>query len=159
MAGDAAIVIVNAASSDHTTLIDLYASRHAQSAMPEPVPLGIVEETVYANLQLSERSPKDLIFLKAAIDGAAVGFALGRRRSDGRYSLEIVVNEDWLRRGIATALLIALDQRCHDQGATEVCGHVYRANAASIALFKRAGFEFAGAIEDGRILEFVKTLD
>ena len=158
MAGDTPILIVDAAPSDRTALIDLYASGHAQAAMPEPVPLGIVEETVDANLLLSERSPADLIFLKAVINGRTAGIGLGRRGSDARYSLEIIVSEAWLRQGIARALWLVLDHRCRDQGAREVCGHVYRDNSASIALVQRAGFTLVGEIEGGRMLEFVKAL-
>lgn len=158
MAGEARLDLCEACAADETALIEIYLSGHVQSAMPARVERSIVENTVAANLELAREHPSHLVFLKALVDGRIAGFAIARQRQDRRFSLEVVVCEAWLRRGIAKSLLIELNRRCFDLGVGETCAHILPTNVASIHLVLRLGFKPAGIATDGLMLEFVKSL-
>ena len=158
LAGDILVEIGSALSSDRLPLIDLYLSVHAQTSKLDLAKRTLIERTVDANLLLAAHSPRDLLFLKSTTDGETNGIGLGRRRSGGRYSLEIIVDARCLRRGIGRAMLHELVGRCRNLGAVEACGHIYRHNAASIALFRSAGFTLRGQIKGSDMIEFVKLL-
>jgi len=89
----------------------------------------------------------------AAIDGAdVVGFAytsLFRPRTAYRYTVEdsVYIRDDWRKRGVGSALLAPLLQRCERLGVRQVVAMIGDSgNAGSIALHAKHGFTHAGTV-------------
>jgi [ribosomal protein S18]-alanine N-acetyltransferase len=77
-------------------------------------------------------------------DGAGVGFAFGRAAGDEAELLTIAVHVDHRRHGFGRALLGALIERVHQQGATALFLEVAVDNRAACALYEQAGFQTVG---------------
>lgn len=86
-------------------------------------------------------------------EGALEGYVYGspfRSRPAYRWSVEasVYLTEDAVRRGIGTALGIALDTFFREQGFVNVFGVVTLPNPASVGLMESLGMKKAGVWED-----------
>ena len=94
-----------------------------------------------------------LPWLAAERDGAVVGYAYAsifRPRTGYRYTIEdsVYIREDQRGRGVGTALLLPLVQRCEATGARQLVAVIGDSkNAGSIALHRKAGFREAGTLQ------------
>jgi L-amino acid N-acyltransferase YncA len=94
-----------------------------------------------------------LPWLVAVDGGEVVGFAYAtpfRPRSGYRYTLEdsVYIRDDRRGRGIGTALLTPLIERCTAVGARQVVAVIGDSkNAGSIALHAKAGYAHAGTVK------------
>lgn len=94
-----------------------------------------------------------LPWLVAAQGEEIVGFAYAsafRPRSGYRYTLEdsVYIRDDRRGRGIGTALLTPLVERCAAAGARQVVAVIGdSANAGSISLHAKAGYSHAGTVK------------
>jgi ribosomal-protein-alanine N-acetyltransferase len=80
----------------------------------------------------------------AEISGEAVGYTLCTI-DDGESLLgRLCVSPEWRRRGIGSTLLSAAVQQVREQGGTRVTLSTQTGNAASQALYRRAGFRDTG---------------
>ena len=80
----------------------------------------------------------------AALDGERlIGYAICSRYDTIWHLMNISVDPDRRRRGIATALLASLIERIDDPGA-QLTLEVRRTNESAIALYDRFGFRAAG---------------
>jgi phosphinothricin acetyltransferase len=96
-------------------------------------------------------------------DGTLMGFAsygVFRVRPAYKYSVEhsVYIAEGYRRRGVGGRLLAALIEEARAQGMHTMVGGIDLANAASIALHERFGFEQAGVIREAAF-KFGRWLD
>ena len=89
-------------------------------------------------LELSKPSG---ICLAAEVDGELVGYLVCSRYDTVWHVMDIAVDPDRLRRGIASALLSRLLE--HDPDG-EYTLEVRESNAGAVALYERFGFKAAG---------------
>ena len=91
-------------------------------------------------LELSKPSG---ICLAAVADGRVVGYLVCSRYDTVWHVMNVAVDPDRRRRGIATALLTALLGAIDDSEA-QITLEVRRSNRGAIALYERFGFRSAG---------------
>lgn len=113
--------------------------------------IGLVDEAfgdkydIQMYLELSGQWPEG--FLVAEMDGAILGFLLGIVSSPGEARiLMLAVRDGFKSRGIGTALLNAVLQRCALLGFTSVQLEVRVSNARAIAFYQRFNFSITGVI-------------
>jgi len=93
-------------------------------------------------LELSKPSG---VCLAAVADGAVVGHLICSRYDTVWHLMNIAVDPDLRRRGIASALLRALLERIDDgSGSAQLTLEVRPTNEPAIALYERFGFRSAG---------------
>ena len=80
----------------------------------------------------------------AEIDGITVGFASGRRAGREVEVEDLFVAPDWMRRGVATRLVIDLVDRSRKAGASLL---VVTANPHAMAFYLSAGFRGSEEVE------------
>ena len=118
--------------------------------------LASFEETAPDRAELMRRRAEVLAgglpYLVAELDGRIAGFAYAspyRTRSAYRHTVEdsIYVAPDFVRRGVARALLRALIERCEAHGYRQMVAVIGDTdNMASITLHARLGFHEAGVL-------------
>jgi ribosomal-protein-alanine N-acetyltransferase len=91
-------------------------------------------------LELSKPSG---ICLAATLDGRIAGYLVCSRYDAVWHLMNICIEPDRLRQGIATALLTRLLERIGDPNA-QLTLEVRRSNEPAIALYERFGFRSAG---------------
>jgi len=105
-----------------------------------------------------------LPFLVAEADGEVIGYTYAgpfRTRTAYRYTIEdsIYVAPTVVGRGIGTALLAALVERCTANGYRQMIGVIGdSANQASISVHRRLGFRLEGVLR-GVGLKFGRWVD
>ena len=122
------------------------------------VPFHSVDEVV----GWIQSTPSSNLELVAAIEDQIIGQA-GLRRLSGRQHhmayLGMGVHDGWVRRGVGTALMLALlDAADNWLGIRRIQLTVYVDNAPAIHLYKRFGFIVEGthqayALRDGRYVD------
>jgi [ribosomal protein S18]-alanine N-acetyltransferase len=90
-----------------------------------------------------EMSKPSGVCLAATIDGALAGYTICSRYDTVWHIMNIAVEPDLRRRGIASALLAELYTRAGDASA-QFTLEVRRSNQAAIELYQRDGFRIAG---------------
>ena len=110
----------------------------------------------------TQNTPPSNLELVAVIEGQIIGQA-GLRRLSGRQHhsayLGMGVHDDWVRRGVGTALMVALlDAADNWLGIRRIQLTVYVDNAPAMHLYKRFGFVVEGthqayALRDGRYVD------
>lgn len=80
----------------------------------------------------------------AESDGRVVGYLIGRTAGDEAEVLNLAVEAEWRRRGVATALLAMAFDRFRVGGAENVYLEVRAANRDAQAFYKRLGFAEQG---------------
>ena len=90
-------------------------------------------------LELSKPSG---ICLAAEVDNELVGYLICSRYDTVWHVMNVAVDIDRRRRGIATALIAALLERIGDDA--QVTLEVRKSNAGALALYERFGFRSAG---------------
>lgn len=88
--------------------------------------------------------PDSHVFLTAETDGAVVGYAGMLYVLDEGYISNVAVRPDHRRRGIAEALLAALEARGRALMLSFLTLEVREGNAAAIALYEKRGYRIAG---------------
>jgi RimJ/RimL family protein N-acetyltransferase len=76
----------------------------------------------------------------------------------GRFEFGLSVDDRWRGRGIGAAMLDHLECRAARLGAARLFGDTLPANAAMIALARRAGFAVAGHPDDWKLLRLEKPV-
>jgi ribosomal-protein-alanine N-acetyltransferase len=90
-------------------------------------------------LELSKPSG---ICLAAEVDSELVGYLVCSRYDTVWHVMNVAVDTDRRRRGIATALIAALLERIGDDA--QVTLEVRKSNAGALSLYERFGFRSAG---------------
>ena len=88
--------------------------------------------------------PDSHVFLTAETDGAVVGYVGVLYVLDEGYISNVAVRPDHRRRGIAEALLAALEARGRALMLSFLTLEVRERNAAAIALYEKRGYRIAG---------------
>lgn len=144
------MIIRDAEESDMASVRDIYAINVTHG-------LATFEETVPTTADMIDRLGRardaGYPYLVAEIDGRVAGYSYAsqyRPRSSYRFTIEdsVYVTESMNGRGIGTALLAELIQRCEAgpwQQMVAVIGN--SANFSSIALHAKFGFRHIGTIE------------
>ena len=153
-------MIRDATAGDLAAMLAIY--NHAvvhTTASYDYTPRSPENQQVWWNVKQAARYP----VLVSEVDGMVAGFAsYGAFRAwDGyRFTVEhsVYVDERFRRRGIASALVEALLQRAHGAGMHLVVGAIDAANAGSIALHRKLGFEEAGVLKEAGY-KFERWLD
>lgn len=107
---------------------------------------------------------RGLPYMVAECDGKAVGYAyaaLYRSREAYRFTVEdsVYVHPDYVGRGIGTALMGPLIERCRRRGSRQMIAIVGdSANTGSIRMHERLGFRSVGTLE-GVGFKFGRWLD
>src|SRR5213076_2109009 len=83
------------------------------------------------------------VCLAARRDGVLVGYLICSRYDTVWHVMNVAVDPDVRRTGVATTLLLELLERVGDEGARFTL-EVRTSNAAAIALYERFGFRAAG---------------
>lgn len=143
------IDVRDATIGDVAATLDIYA-HHAQHGLGtfDEVPPSLIE----FEAKWTDTVRDGLPWLVAVDGGDILGFAYGskfRPRSAYRYTVEdsVYIRDNARGRGIGTMLLDALVPRLEQRGARQVVAVIGdAANAASIALHRKAGFTYAGTV-------------
>jgi ribosomal-protein-alanine N-acetyltransferase len=90
-------------------------------------------------LELSKPSG---VCLAALAEDELVGYLVCSRYDTVWHLMNVAVDPDRVRRGVATALIAALLERVGDEA--QVTLEVRRSNTAAVALYERFGFRSAG---------------
>ena len=88
--------------------------------------------------------PDSHVFLTAETDGAVVGYVGMLYVLDEGYISNVAVRPDHRRRGIAEALLAALEARGRALMLSFLTLEVREGNAAAIALYEKRGYRITG---------------
>jgi ribosomal-protein-alanine N-acetyltransferase len=137
-------------------------SRAADHAPAESAPLIEVRRLVYTDLPeviaierrvfptpwslamfVLELSKQSGICLAAVCEGALVGYLICSRYDTVWHVMNVAVDTDHQRHGLATAMLAELYDRVDDEDARFTL-EVRRSNAVAIHLYEREGFRAAG---------------
>lgn len=100
--------------------------------------------------------------LLAYLDDAPAGFVRGTelRRLDGpekqMFLYEIGVAPEYQRRGVATALIRALEQLCRDRGFAEMFVFTNRSNVPAMRLYESTGGQVEADDEQMFTWTFIK---
>jgi len=78
------------------------------------------------------------------IDGAATGFAIGRRAADEGEILNLAVSASSRRQGQGQALVNQLFERFRDYSVLKVFLEVRESNSGAIAFYEKLGFRLSG---------------
>jgi ribosomal-protein-alanine N-acetyltransferase len=92
----------------------------------------------------AQLSSGDHVFLVAEEDGAVLGYAGLLFVLDEGYISNVAVAPAQRRRGVARALLGALERRAREKGLAFLTLEVRAGNAAAIALYAGCGYETVG---------------
>ena len=110
--------------------------RIERASFDDPWPtLALLQELAPSRLRLP---------LAAECGGEVVGYLMAWRTPDQLHILNVAVDPDRRRRGIAGALLEAALAVASREGLQEVTLEVRPGNAAALALYRRHGFAAAG---------------
>jgi [ribosomal protein S18]-alanine N-acetyltransferase len=90
-----------------------------------------------------EISKPSSISLAALQGGRLLGYLVCSRYDTVRHIMNIAVEPEWRRRGIATALLDALFEQA-DRPGEQYTLEVRPSNAGAVAMYQRLGFRSAG---------------
>lgn len=93
------------------------------------------EQNVLAALQ-----NENCIILKATENGQTVGYCGVEVVLDEGNVLNVAVSESFRRRGIATALMTALENSAKSSGATKLFLEVNENNQSAISLYEKQGY-------------------
>ena len=88
--------------------------------------------------------PDSHVFLTAEADGAVVGYVGMLYVLDEGYISNVAVRPDHRRRGVAEALLAALEARGRALMLSFLTLEVRERNAAAIALYEKRGYRITG---------------
>jgi ribosomal-protein-alanine acetyltransferase len=111
-------------------------------------------------------APSDYCALVAEGNNAsAAGFVIARRCGDECEIENIIVEEPYRRRGVATSLMQALISELHGPGVLRLLLEVRESNDAAVAFYQANGFRVASRrksyyshpTEDGLLLERLLT--
>ena len=118
-------------------LTDLAAvERIERASFDDPWPtLALLQELAPSRLRLP---------LAAESEGELVGYLMAWRTPDQLHILNVAVDPDRRRRGIASVLLEAALAVARQEGLREVTLEVRPGNHAALALYRRHGFAAAG---------------
>jgi ribosomal protein S18 acetylase RimI-like enzyme len=86
-----------------------------------------------------ERDPD--LFLVATLEERIVGAVMGGFDGRRAYVYHLAVGHDLRRRGVADALMDELEERLRRKGALKAKCQIYTHNDASLAFFRRRGWE------------------
>jgi RimJ/RimL family protein N-acetyltransferase len=111
-----------------------------------PLPRPAWIEYPYAPQSLAERWRQFATLLVAVLDGQPVGYAGVRVPYTGplAWISDLVVGREWRRQGVASALVLAIDEWSYEQGLHRVVMEMSSKNTAAIHLAQKLGFEFGG---------------
>lgn len=151
----------DAVAADMAAVQAIYSHYVLRSAASfEEVPPNAAEMTNRFHKTLERGLP----YLVAEAEGEVLGYTYAgpfRTRSAYRYTIEdsIYVATGTMRRGVGTALLGALIQRCTALGYRQMIGVIGdSANLASISLHRKLGFRQEGVLR-GVGLKFGRWID
>lgn len=85
------------------------------------------------------------VFLIATVDGRPAGRVAVGFDGDGGYVFGLVVDPEMRRRGVATALMDAVELRSVAAGIERLRLEVGKANPAAVALYRRRDYRFVGS--------------
>lgn len=129
-------MIRRATQADRETLLELYRAFFAEQPPPEYYGVSLDQELS----EVDEILDDDLAFV-ADENGEIAGFALARRKEGTRGLLsDIYVRPEARRKGVASALAVAVTEALADAGATHITLSVDPANAAARAAYASWGF-------------------
>ena len=111
------------------------------AGLHEPVFSDAWPEAAFSSLLQREGV---LVLLGALGDGPAQGFILVQTVADESEVLTFCVAEDARRSGLGRALLASACAAASQRGANQMFLEVGAANAAAVALYRRAGFAEVG---------------
>jgi phosphinothricin acetyltransferase len=155
------LVIRDATPADMVEVQAIYAFYVTRTAASfEEVPPSVEE----MQRRLAKTHERGLPYLVAEVDGEIVGYTYAgpwRFRSAYRYTIEdsIYVAPSVTRRGVGSALLGALVERCTALGYRQMIGVIGdSANHGSIGLHRRLGFRQEGVLR-GVGLKFGRWVD
>lgn len=127
--------------------------------------LGALSELPRSELEKATQIAGDDRFSVVAVmrDGDA-GIVVAEARyaffqDSGRVEIGLSVDDRWQGHGIGAALLSNLECRAAALGAGAIYGDTLRSNGAMIGLARKAGYSFAPAPNDWKLVRFEKRLD
>jgi ribosomal-protein-alanine N-acetyltransferase len=88
--------------------------------------------------------PDSHVFLTAEADGGVVGYIGMMYVLDEGYISNVAVHPDFRRRGVADALLDALEARARALLLSFLTLEVRQSNAPAVALYEKHGYRIAG---------------
>ncbi|WP_374650471.1 GNAT family N-acetyltransferase [Dongia sp.] len=133
------LTLGRAGPPDVKALVGLIHACFAELARLDP-PSGAAGETMETIGGLLARGA----VIKAEQGGALVGCVAAERRAGGLYIGRLSVRPDRRRRGIAQALLAAVEAYAREIGAGHVVLNVRLVLDGNIRLFERAGYRIVG---------------
>jgi ribosomal-protein-alanine N-acetyltransferase len=98
---------------------------------------GLVEQGIAAALPT-------VSYLVAEVDGVVVGHAVASAAGDDAELQRIAVDPAYRRRGLAGALLAAVERRAAEDGATRLLLEVREDNTTAAAFYQSRGFGEVG---------------
>jgi len=160
-AAPAGVSIRPAEARDIAAIREIYAHHvdHGSASFEERPPDLAEMERRHADV-----TGRGLPYLVAEVDGAVAGYAYAapfRARSAYRYTLEnsIYLAPQFQRRGIGAALLAEIIPRCEALGYRKMIAVIGdSANAGSVRLHRRMGFEMVGTLT-GVGIKFGRWID
>ena len=93
---------------------------------------------------LSQMDPERNVFLVAGAAGTVAGYVGLMYVLDEGYISNVCTAPEYRRRGVADALLTALEERCAEKRLAFLTLEVRESNAPAIALYAKHGYESVG---------------
>jgi ribosomal-protein-alanine N-acetyltransferase len=82
-----------------------------------------------------------------ADDGAVAGFVIVHLDGGTRgYVVTLDVGEGWRRRGLASTLMEAVEERARQAGATVMRLHAFTGNDGAVRFYERRGYRRVGVV-------------
>ncbi len=101
---------------------------------PKPVDLLLQDWQHFSGLLLASISAQPVAYISLIID----------RITQAVWVLDLVVDKDFRRQGIGSALLLASAEFAHENGSSTLILEMQPRNGPAIALAQKMGFDFCG---------------
>lgn len=118
----------------------------AVSFREAPLPRSAWIDYPYPPQSLTDRWQQFATLLVAVLDGQLVGYAGVRISYTGplAWVSDLVVGREWRRQGVASALVLAIEEWSYERRLQRVVMEMSSKNTAAIHLAQKLGFEFGG---------------
>ena len=136
------IIIRNFQESDHQEVVRLWREQLVQNRPYHDVNLSINRKVVF--------QPE--LFFVAEADGKVIGTAMGGYDGHRGWLYSVAVTDEYQRQGVATRLVLHLEEELRKLGCVKINLQVEKGNAEAIAFWEALGWKISDVVAMGKVM-------